>query len=124
MYSIKSTCLQHAVILQLSAIMSSALWLFCLLSSVSAGQHWPNLKTTFAINPFSGFYSQPRTSAEAVAAGWKLLSSCDSYVGQVHKFLGLRYAHPDDSSVVLIYDQAGYIAGSQSVLPAQVCRLI
>merc|ERR1712055_522239 len=79
------------------------------LVSVSADK-WPALKTTFSINPFGGFNSQPRTASEAEAAGWLLISACDE------KFLGHRYANPADFSIVLIFDDAGYIAGIQSVL--------
>merc|ERR1711970_161527 len=89
--------------------------LFCLsltLVSVSADK-WPALKTTFSINPFGGFNSQARTVSEAEAAGWELISSCDG------KFLGHRYANPHDFSLVLIFDDAGYIAGSQSVVPLE-----
>ena len=93
--------------------MLRALSILCLSVTLSAGQKWPALKTTFSINPFSGFNAQPMTSAEAEAAGWELLASCDG------KFLGHRYANPADFSLVLIYDDAGYIAGSQSVLPLQ-----
>ena len=35
------------------------------------------------------------------------------------QFRGHRYANPADFSLVLIYDDAGYIAGSQSVVPTQ-----
>merc|ERR1711936_867267 len=92
--------------------MWQALSLLCLSVAVSA-QNWPAFKTTFSINPFAGFYSQPRTSSEAEAAGWELVSSCDG------KFLGHRYADPQDFSLVLIFDDAGYIAGSQSVVPLE-----
>jgi len=74
-------------------------------------QKWPALKTTF-----KKYNDQPRTSSEAKAAGWKLLSSCEG------KFLGHRYANPADSSIVLIYDKAGYIAGTQSVVPLEQVR--
>ena len=57
---------------------------------------------------------QPRTRAEAEAAGWQQLSSCS----EAAVFLGERYGHPEDDSLVLIYDAAGYIAGSQSVVAA------
>ena len=33
-------------------------------------QNWNNLKTTFNINPFKGFYDQPRTVADAELSGW------------------------------------------------------
>ena len=76
-----------------------------------SAQKWPALKTTFSVNPFGGFNDQPRTASEAEAAGWELIASCDG------KFLGHRYANPADFSIVLIFDDAGYIAGIQSVLP-------
>ena len=57
---------------------------------------------------------QPRTRAEAEAAGWQQLSGCS----EAAVFLGERYGHPEDDSLVLIYDAAGYIAGSQSVVAA------
>ena len=50
----------------------------------SANQHWPNLKTTWNLNPFGGFNDQPRTVAQAEAAGWKLAS--DSCEGKYVKF--------------------------------------
>ena len=89
--------------------MLRALSLLFLSVALSSGQKWPALKTTFSINPFSGFYDQPRTSAEAEAAGWELIAACDG------KFLGHRYANPADFSLILIFDDAGYIAGSQSI---------
>jgi len=72
-------------------------------------QNWPAFKTTFG-----SFWSQPRTRAEAEGQGWVLLSSC------TEMFLGHRFANPADDSIVLIFDDAGFIAGSQSVIPASV----
>ena len=43
-----------------------------------------------------------------------LLGSC------TEKYLGHRFANPEDDSVILIFDDAGFIAGSQSVVPASV----
>ena len=71
-------------------------------------QSWPALKTTFG-----SFWDQPRTSWEAESAGWVLLGSCSD------KFLGARYGHPDDGSIILIFDDAGFIAGTQSVVPVE-----
>ena len=34
------------------------------------------------------------------------------------RYAGHRYGHPDDDSIILIFDAAGYIAGAQSVVPA------
>ena len=35
-------------------------------------------------------------------------------------FLGHRFANPADDSIIVIFDDAGFIAGSQSVIPASV----
>ena len=43
-----------------------------------------------------------------------LLGSC------TEKYLGHRFANPEDDSIILIFDDAGFIAGSQSVIPASV----
>jgi len=87
--------------------------LSCLCLALVSAQKWPALKTTFSVNPFGGFNDQPRTASEAEAAGWELIASCDG------KFLGHRYANPADFSIVLVFDDAGYIAGTQSVIPLQ-----
>jgi len=85
--------------------------LFCLSTLAASEQSWPNLKTTFGLNVFgSAFAAQPRTVDDAVAGGWQPIAHCDG------KFLGHRYADPADPSLVIIYDDAGYIAGVQSVL--------
>ena len=89
-------------------ISNTLLWRINYLFHVSASQSWPALKTTFR-----KFQSQPRTASEAKAEGWKLIDKCSSS----SNFLGHRYAHPDDNSIVLIFDVAGFIAGSQSVVP-------
>merc|ERR1711976_8099 len=89
---------------------SKALPLLCLVVAASAA-NWPNLRTTFGLNPFGNiFYPRPMTAAGAESEGWQLLDSC---AGQ---FLGQRYADPTDPSLILIYDEAGYIAGSQNGL--------
>ena len=69
-----------------------------------ASQSWPALRTTFG-----AFLPRPRTAAEAEAAGWQLLSSCS----EAGPFLGARYGLAEDNSIILIYDAAGYIAGTQ-----------
>ena len=77
-------------------------------------QKWPGLRTTFGVNPFGGFFHpQPRTVTEAVADGWHKISSC----GDRGKFLGNRYVEQLGHSLILIFDNAGYIAGSQSMVP-------
>merc|ERR1711973_644301 len=88
-----------------SFIRMIALRLLPLLCLASA-DYWPALKTTFGLNPFGeAFHPRPRTVAEAEAEGWILIDSCNG------AFLGSRYVDP---SLILIYDVAGFIAGSQS----------
>ena len=44
---------------------------FFSLSISTLQQNWPNLKTTWGLNPFgAAFASQPRTQSEAASAGW------------------------------------------------------
>ena len=81
-------------------------FLFCWSLVPAQAQSWPALKTTFG-----SLWDQPRTQAEAESSGWRLLGSCSD------KFLGERYGHPDDNSIIIIFDVAGFIAGSQSVVP-------
>ena len=85
--------------------------IFLGLLALANSAEWPDLKTTFGLNPFAGaFHSQPRTASDAESEGWVLMASCDG------TFLGHRYARVSDESLVLIYDDAGYIAGVQSVM--------
>jgi len=81
-------------------------FLFCWSLVPAQAQSWPALKTTFG-----SLWDQPRTQAEAESSGWRLLGSCSD------KFLGERYGHPDDNSIIIIFDVAGFIAGTQSVVP-------
>ena len=48
------------------------------------------------------FKEQPRTQSEAESQGYILMDS-----GCTDRFLGHRYAHPDDESIILIFDDAG-----------------
>ena len=73
---------------------------------LASNQKWKALKTTF-----KKYYDQPRTKEEALAAGWKVFSDCGK-----KKFAGYRYYNPSDNSIILLFDSAGYIAGTQSVL--------
>merc|ERR1711862_13126 len=78
--------------------------------SFAAADYWPNLRVTFGLNPFgNAFYPYPITESEAIAAGREKIGTCGDPI-----WLGERYADPSDPALVLIYDQAGYIAGSQS----------
>lgn len=83
-----------------------------LLSLVSTGDaFWPSLRVTFGLNPFGdAFTAYPLTAEEASNTGWQQISDCSPNA----TWLGNRYADPRDPSLVLIYDEAGYIAGSQS----------
>ena len=80
----------------------------CIVSRGFAIDKWPNLSTTFP-----NFHLQPRTSSQAEEDGWVKVASCDG------KFLGHRYAKSSDPSMILIFDDAGYIAGVQSVVPVK-----
>lgn len=73
-------------------------------SAYQAQQNWPAFKTTFGT-----FHSQPRTQWEAKDLGWELQPPSEL-------FLGKRFANPNDDSLMLIFDDAGYIAGTQSVI--------
>jgi len=82
-------------------------------SQTTASSKWPHLKTTYGLpNPFGGvaFHERPFTAAEAASKGWRLMDSCNGI------FAGHRYGDPDDPSLVLLYDDHGYIAGVQSGL--------
>merc|ERR1712227_1143 len=88
--------------------------LVCLCLSSALAQKWPRLKTTFGLNPFSKiyFHSQPLTRDEAIRENFKPLDDkC------IHKtYLGHAYADPAEPSLILLFDDAGNLAGSQSVL--------
>ena len=76
---------------------------------LAGADQWTDLKTTFGLNPFGDYFlSRPRTVMAAEEAGWQLMDSCNGM------FNGHRYGDPSDPSLVLIYDDAGYIAGVQS----------
>merc|ERR1719186_85043 len=88
------------------------LLLICL--GVATADKWPNLKTTFGINPLGvAFEAQPRTQADAVSYGYSPISSDTACAG---KHLGFAYADPAEPSITFLYDEAGYIAGVQSVI--------
>jgi len=81
-------------------------------AEIARTQKWPGLRTNFGIPPFSGFNKQPRTMAEAEDSGWQRISSCNDG----GNFLGNRYIETSGNSFILIFDNAGYIAGTQSVV--------
>ena len=55
------------------------------------------------------YFDVLRTQWEAKDQGWVLQTQSDP-------ILGKRFAHLDDDSIILIFDEAGYIAGTQSVI--------
>jgi len=79
------------------------------------GQNWYNFRMGFTPNPFDGFIGQPRTTAEAIDAGWQQISN-DCSEGA--SFPGDRYALENENgpNMVLIYDVNGFIAGMHSVV--------
>lgn len=85
--------------------MRLAVIIFALVAACSAEQNWPAFKLTFG-----AFNDQPRTIKQAEQMGWIFMSGCGSDMN----FVGHRYADPMDPSLVIIFDDAGYIAGVQS----------
>ena len=49
--------------------------LFASFSSIEAEQNWYSFQVHWTPLVFDGFVSQPRTAAEAEAAGWQLVSN-------------------------------------------------
>lgn len=79
-------------------------------------QAWPHLRTTYGVPGISGFNPQPRTTSEAEDQGWIKLSSC----GEESSWAGDRYIRSiRDKDMVLIFDDAGYIAGIQNIVPLE-----
>merc|ERR1711990_1396781 len=79
------------------------------LVALAACENWPNLRTTWGLNPFgAAFAEQPRTESEAASAGWQAIAHCDG------KFLGHRYADPSDPSLVMMF------ASNAGTVPVQV----
>jgi len=90
------------------------LLVLCLCATAATADKWPNLRTTFGLNPSGPAYEmQPRTRAEAEARGYSLIAPDAACAGAT---LGWSYADPDEPSFVALYDDAGYIAGVQNVI--------
>ena len=53
-------------------------------------------------------------SVEIIFQGYLLAH----FLSANRRYAGHRYGLPDDDSIILIFDAAGYIAGAQSVVPA------
>merc|ERR1712018_1070784 len=89
--------------------------LFASFSSIETEQNWYSFQVHWTPLVFDGFVSQPRTAAEAEAAGWQLVSN-DCSEGA--SFPGVRYAPVKDNGpdMVVIYDVNGFIAGMHSVV--------
>merc|ERR1712080_554057 len=65
------------------------------------------------LNPFGNIFEpQPLTLGDAIAYGYSPIAPNGLCAD---KFLGFAYGDPNEPSVVLLYDEAGYIAGTQSV---------
>ena len=73
---------------------------------------WDGLRVTWGLNPFSSytFASMPRTAEAARNKGWTLETSCSD----TNYFKGNRYILNGDTSVMLLFDKNGFIAGIQS----------
>ena len=69
---------------------------------------WDGLKVRFDI-----FKDMPRTEDGAVEEGFIKHSGCK----ENPKFRGKQYMKDEDTSVILLYDVTGYIAGIQSGIP-------
>jgi len=98
------------------------LWIIpCLLfvaSSVSAHDKWTDLKVTFG-NPLTKFNDLPRAAIDAEREGWSSMSNGDCSNGG--SFNGHRYIFGDDTSLSLLYDNSGIIAGLQmNLLKAEI----
>jgi len=80
-------------------------------SAVSAQEVlWHELSTTFLKN-----HHQPRTVADAEAAGWIRINGCEDT-----RFAGNRYARTlEFPDMMLLYDNQGKVAGMQSVIPQE-----
>jgi len=86
--------------------------LLCL--GVATADKWPNFRTTFGLNLFGNIFEpQPLTRGQAIAYGYSPVSADNTCAGA---FLGFAYADPAEPSVVMLYDDNGYIAGTQSVI--------
>ena len=53
----------------------SVLTLFIAISAIQAEQNWYSFQTTWALNPFEGFFNQPRTVSDAQNEGWIQVSN-------------------------------------------------
>jgi len=84
----------------------AAVVLVGLIAVTSSARKWEKLSTTFGV-----YRSTPMTEAEAIQAGWNKVSSC----ADGGKFAGNRYIEPFGHSFLIIYDEAGYIAGTQTM---------
>ena len=79
---------------------------------VEANPDWNNLKVTWGINPFgaNNFVAMPRTVSEAISKGWVKEKGCSQINGN-------RYILNGDRAVMLLFNEAGAIAGISSAVP-------
>jgi charged multivesicular body protein 7 len=80
---------------------------------------WDGLRAGFGVNPFSSttFAALPRTRQEAVENGWMLNTSAGGCGVYQTPFYGNRYIKNNDTSVMLLFDKKGTIAGIQAGIP-------
>jgi hypothetical protein len=75
------------------------------------GAKWNDLKRTWGINPFGNAYvSLPRTTKDAVVAGWVMDKNCSQINGN-------RYVLKGDRMVMLLFNADGDIAGISAGVP-------
>jgi len=92
------------------AAVISLLVLISVASLEAQDKIWKELSTTFMKSNH-----QPRTVADAEAAGWIKINGCEDT-----RFAGDRYAPPlDTPDMMLLYDTEGNVAGMQSVVPQE-----
>ena len=89
---------------------------------VEANDNWNNLKVTWGINPFgaNNFVAMPRTVGDAVSKGWVKEKDCTQINGN-------RYLLNGDRAVMLLFNEAGNIAGISSGVPKNckpMCQLV
>ncbi|XP_060065158.1 uncharacterized protein LOC132545493 [Ylistrum balloti] len=72
---------------------------------------WNDLRVKWDVNIFNPytFAKMPRTTSDAVSAGFKMVSDC----GAIPGIYGKRYVQGGDYSLILLYGIHGYIAGIQ-----------
>uniref|UniRef100_A0A0B7AVX3 Uncharacterized protein n=1 Tax=Arion vulgaris TaxID=1028688 RepID=A0A0B7AVX3_9EUPU len=79
---------------------------------------WNNLKVKWNFTPFNGFFTMPRTVADAVSNNFVKVSDCDVNA----PWRGARYIKNGDYALTLLYDINGYVAGIQTGIPKKLAN--